>query len=367
MAATVFPTTNDIGPSDGAGRVATESNLSALFEALGRPLAPSSFEYRNWVASGLELSVSTGYDFEMAAGAAFINGYLVVYDAAETISGAASKTYLVWLVLSRDGDGNVDGVSIYTRDVGSGDPAPTGQDHLYLGVLKTDSGGSIYVNNNGKGRPFPLVGAYTGAGGTVTIDCGFTPSLVIVYGDGLVSFSELLLVTANTYGEDAYGASFDAQPGFYVVDGGADANPSADYTLRTTKTYATTTNVTAGSVHSDTVTVSGAAVGDPVIVGQSGVDTDGPCWGRVSATNTVTFFYRNPLGTDVDLNGETFRIAVLKQQSGGITVPAKDLYYDGSGTGQKIPQIRDGGFAVNGSVTPSLNRSGVFYNFIAFP
>lgn len=367
MAATVFPTVNDVGPSDGAGRVATESTLSALFEAIARPAYADLASYRGFVVSGLELSPDTGYDFELSAGVAIINGYCVTFDAAETITGAASKQYQFWLELSRDIDDNVDGVTITTQDILAGDPTPTGDDVLFLGTGQTDSGGALWANNEARARPIPVVGSYAGAGGTVTIELGFTPSLVIVYGDGLTSFSDLIPPGGRGFGEDDYGASYAPQPGFYIADGGADATPAADYTLRTTKTYSTTTNVPAGSVHSDTVTVSGAAVGDPVIVGQSGVDTDGPCWGRVSSTNTVTFFYRNPLGSDVDLNGETFRIAVLKQQSGGITVPAKDVHYDGSGTGQKIPQIREGGFAVNGSVTPSLNRSGVFYKFIAFP
>tara|TARA_B000000460_G_scaffold84857_1_gene59157 strand:+ start:352 stop:1053 length:702 start_codon:yes stop_codon:yes gene_type:complete len=95
MAIEVFPTANDIGGS-GTGRTGTEENM---VQTLDRYSTPSS------ILSGMTLPASAvDLDLVVAAGRAWIDGYLVRFPAAETVAITASSTVYLWLQLTGAGD-----------------------------------------------------------------------------------------------------------------------------------------------------------------------------------------------------------------------------------------------------------------------
>jgi len=95
MAIEVFPTANDIGGS-GTGRTATEENM---VQTLDRNSTQSA------ILSGMTLPASAAdLNLEVAAGRAWIDGYLVRLPAAETVAITASSTVYLWLQLTGAGD-----------------------------------------------------------------------------------------------------------------------------------------------------------------------------------------------------------------------------------------------------------------------
>jgi len=95
MAIEVFPTANDIGGS-GTGRTGTEENM---VQTLDRYSTQSS------ILSGMTLPASAvDLDLEVAAGRAWIDGYLVRFPAAETVTITASSTVYLWIQLTGAGD-----------------------------------------------------------------------------------------------------------------------------------------------------------------------------------------------------------------------------------------------------------------------
>tara|TARA_R100000656_G_scaffold2519_2_gene4168 strand:- start:52 stop:765 length:714 start_codon:yes stop_codon:yes gene_type:complete len=95
MAIEVFPTANDIGGS-GTWRTGTEENM---VQTLDRYSTQSS------ILSGMTLPASAvDLDLEVAAGRAWIDGYLVRFPAAETVTITASSTVYLWIQLTGAGD-----------------------------------------------------------------------------------------------------------------------------------------------------------------------------------------------------------------------------------------------------------------------
>jgi hypothetical protein len=72
-------------------------------------------------------------------------------------------------------------------------------------------------------------------------------------------------------------------------------------------------STSANGINDLTITVTGAADGDVVMVGvPSGSATDGTYFGFVSATNTVTVRFHNSGGGSHDPASGTFRVSIIK-------------------------------------------------------
>ena len=92
MATTIKPTEADVGAATvHDSRALTELNTVGLLQG-ARAI--------NWIKSGLNNSSNTGLTATIAAGTAYIDGYEVVTDAADTVGLTANTTNRVWLQLT---------------------------------------------------------------------------------------------------------------------------------------------------------------------------------------------------------------------------------------------------------------------------
>lgn len=107
MATTVFPTTNDIG----GGRLLSEENISSLVKLLlGQSFVNSGFTVP---------SSSADLTLDVAAGEAVIDGFRVNIDSVTTVTCTASQTNHIYLKLTTDVDGNVDGAEFEVNTTGT--------------------------------------------------------------------------------------------------------------------------------------------------------------------------------------------------------------------------------------------------------
>jgi hypothetical protein len=170
MAIEVFPTANDIGGS-GTGRTGTEENM---VQTLDRYSTQSS------ILSGMTLPASAvDLDLEVAAGRAWIDGYLVRFPAAETVAITASSTVYLWLKLTGAGDSP----PAVTATAWVETATLTNPGNAALVGKITTSGSAITATddeNRREGAGY-IIGTYTGDGTTSQdIDLGATPRAVTV-------------------------------------------------------------------------------------------------------------------------------------------------------------------------------------------
>jgi hypothetical protein len=175
----IFPTENDKG-GDGVGQVFSEANLELLLTA----------SRQNFVLNGLTLTLdspSSGH-VTVAAGQAVILGRYVDLSGTDSIDvdGGASPNgsdwYTIWLKLGRDGDSNVDTVSLVKR---ADDTIET--DAVLLAEVRVGGGGSVsHGFRRGLGGPLVATGSFTttptsapDASGNVRI--GFRPRRVVLW------------------------------------------------------------------------------------------------------------------------------------------------------------------------------------------
>ena len=170
MAIEVFPTANDIGGS-GTGRTATEENM---VQTLDRNSAQSS------ILSGMTLPASAAdLNLEVAAGRAWIDGYLVRLPAAETVAITASSTVYLWLQLTGAGDSP----PAVTATAWVETATLTNPGNAALVGEITTSGSAITGTDDEMRREGAgyIIGTYTGDGTTSQdIDIGATPRAVTV-------------------------------------------------------------------------------------------------------------------------------------------------------------------------------------------
>jgi hypothetical protein len=101
---------------------------------------------RPWIISGLALSAGTGLNVAVSAGAAWIAGYYVEWDASAQQAVTGSATNHVWIALARDGNDNVTGVAFVINTTGT----PPSGDFVKLGTATTD--GSAVTGTATTGR-----------------------------------------------------------------------------------------------------------------------------------------------------------------------------------------------------------------------
>lgn len=170
MAIEVFPTANDIGGS-GTGRTATEENM---VQTLDRYSTPSS------ILSGMTLPASAAdLNLEVAAGRAWIDGYLVRFTAAETVAITASSTVYLWLQLTGAGDSP----PAVTATTWVETATLTNPGNAALVGEITTSGSAITGTDDEMRREGAgyTIGTYTGDGTTSQeIDIGATPRAVTI-------------------------------------------------------------------------------------------------------------------------------------------------------------------------------------------
>ena len=170
MAIEVFPTANDIGGS-GTGRTGTEENM---VQTLDRYSTPSS------ILSGMTLPASAvDLDLVVAAGRAWIDGYLVRFPAAETVAITASSTVYLWLQLTGAGDSP----PAVTATAWVETATLTNPGNAALVGEITTSGSAITGTDDEMRREGAgyITGTYTGDGtSSQTIDLGKTPGDVSV-------------------------------------------------------------------------------------------------------------------------------------------------------------------------------------------
>lgn len=111
MAVKIFPSVNDVAPTTGDGITIKEANLVSLLAA---------FINKAFVMSGLTVpGSSANLNLDVALGEAFIKGYWVKLDAATTVACTASSTNHIFLGLTKDGGGNVTGVTFTVNTTGT--------------------------------------------------------------------------------------------------------------------------------------------------------------------------------------------------------------------------------------------------------
>ena len=170
MAIEVFPTANDIGGS-GTGRTATEENMVQTLDRYGT---------QSSILSGMGLPASAvDLDLEIAAGRAWIDGYLVRLNSTETVTITASSTVYLWLQLTGAGDSP----PVVTATAWVETATLTNPGNAALVGKITTSGSAITATDDEPRREGAgyVVGTYTGnASSTQTIDLGATPRAVTV-------------------------------------------------------------------------------------------------------------------------------------------------------------------------------------------
>lgn len=217
----IVGTQNDMGGS-GAGRVIDETNFE---NTLGQTM--------NVHVSGLGITLdspSSGH-VTIASGVCVISGHYVDLAGSDSINlGGISVDdwYRVWLQLTEDGSGYVNGVQLTaTQDTSIPSLA------ILLYEVRVSSGGSASDSYDRRARPSGTVGAWgshstpAGPGGKVTL--GWRPSLVIAQNDAatnkIIMYDAPTVVvvtlagTPGSPGIETYGFDFGSlgAPGSFVA------------------------------------------------------------------------------------------------------------------------------------------------------
>ena len=220
MAIEVFPTANDIGGS-GTGRTATEENM---VQTLDRYSTQSS------ILSGMTLPASAvDLDLEVAAGRAWIDGYLVRFPAAETVAITASSTVYLWLKLTGAGDSP----PAVTATAWVETATLTNPGNAALVGEITTSGSAITGTDDEMRREGAgyTIGTYTGTGASsITVDLGATPRAVtITYNTATTAPSE----DAQIWLGNATLPSKVSSSNVVIVKDGMDVYGSSDLNINT--------------------------------------------------------------------------------------------------------------------------------------
>jgi hypothetical protein len=133
--------------------------------ALSASLASS----RPWIVSGLALSAGTGLNVAISAGVAWIDGYVVSWDAATEQAVTGSATNHVWIELTRDVNDNVTAVAFVINTTGT---PPTG-DYVKLGTATTNGSAVTGTATTGRSpQTQVLVSSVFGRDGAVVATAG---------------------------------------------------------------------------------------------------------------------------------------------------------------------------------------------------
>lgn len=208
MATKIFPTVNDInGGGSGQGKTLTEANLKAA-KAL-------PYFDKPYVKSGAAGSNGGGLNLTVATGHYMIGGYWVYLDASVSVLLTASQTNRVWLQLTVDGSGNVNGVSWVVR---TDSTVPSGQPSVLTQIVVTGASTITTITDTFRGIIAPgrtyLYTEYTSSETTGSLSAGQVGNAQThaVVGDGQTPLS------LERY-EPAMGASGGGDLGFPLFDG----------------------------------------------------------------------------------------------------------------------------------------------------
>lgn len=367
----IFPTENDVGSADTYGQVATEATLINWLKGLfprqkhENSAGTKYFTSASFVITGLAPSDGGGLTLDVAAGKAIVDGYYVNITGTTNHTLVDDTTNYVYLQLTRDGSDKVTGAQFVngaaTRDT---------TDAIILSVVSTASGSIVTFSDERRWNNGIVCGRYTGdATLNRTIDLEQTPVLVIVSGV-LSGDSEIIGVSAPRIPGYRHETA-DSYRGFYFIEEtGTITSPKI---LTNTATW-DPPNISNENYVSTTVTVTGAAVGDPVQVTHSDFHNATTVdyrylslHGVVTATNTVTVYIHNhhPSNTAAIASG-TLRVMVWDWDD-TITLSDGVGYYTEDENGTKIPFIVNGGFRVGHfTAEENLNDFGKEYSYVAF-
>ena len=342
MADKIFPSTNDVGPVAGDGRIATEVNLSDWRSSAAAILS----HYRNGeqvspggVRSGFDFSSGAATSVTLTAGTAVIEGYKC--EDTDTIVGTltASLFNFVFLALTKSG-GLVTGLELQVRTAATFDAALASvpADAILIWCFETDATDIVGQYDFRQVESGIVTGSYIGDdAATRTFNLGFRPKLVQVYrnedpkfvaqsalavprnitvegmdpqhglffGEAQMGFPAVSLIT-----DDAELIPVITEEGFSVQDGpGTIAGP----TILQEKATWNPGNVAAdGASAVFPVTVTGAKVGDHAIAAHDQMDGNRiTIVAEVTATDTVSVRLVNSGANAVDLDSGSLSVIVF--------------------------------------------------------
>jgi hypothetical protein len=226
MADKIFPSTNDVGPVAGDGRIATEANLSDWRSSAAAILS----HYRNGeqvspggVRSGFDFSSGTATSVTLTAGTAVIEGYKC--EDTDTIVGTltASLFNFVFLALTKSG-GLVTGLELQVRTAATFDAALASvpADAILIWCFETDATDIVGQYDFRQVESGIVTGSYIGDdAATRTFNLGFRPKLVQVYRNEDPRFiaQSPLAVPRNITVE-----GMDPRHGLAIIDSGGFGN-----------------------------------------------------------------------------------------------------------------------------------------------
>lgn len=351
MGQLIWPSHNDVGDDEGDGTILTEERVKGI---LGLVLTHPG------VLEGFTPSNPSGLTVRVAAGKAFLDGHYIETDAVLEAQATASTISYQFLRLDVDGNGRATAVSLETR------ASPVAPSDRYAMVAHTLAGASsittlyderLYAGAGTKS------GFYTGDGSSGrTISTGRTPTAVLVgkvdgSADNILALSAIEAAGQRRAGNSSLVPA--SRVWFY-----AGTSHTLPKTLGASKTW-TAGSTDPGYDRTTDITVSGAAVGDPVLIWMEQDAAMGEwCFqARVISANTVRCYACNISSVAQSLNATVY-VRVL--DISGVTVPLDVAnFLSAQSTDSKAPLIVPGGFTVSGSGTPNLNASGWNYGWLA--
>lgn len=351
----VYPSELDLGIEQGDGRWFSEKNASLW----ARAFQAASLGY---VVSGMKPS-GGGSGVLVTAGEAVIDGRRVQTTVTEDVSvPGGDGTYYFWLRLQKT-DGKVtDPPLLWTA---STDVNETFADGVRIFRATRLTGSITGLDDLRRGPPGVRVGEYTGNGSdsaALTIE---------VYRDairpvGLWVWSKDPKIEATRWPNLALG-SLGVDIGRYTVE------HVAGETTYQRSSWASAVwepaTLTAGSTASTTIAVAAAAVGDPVVVGFTGLEgvDFARVWGHVDSAGVVEVFLENRSGGNFDPpDGAILRVHVL--HAAGVVSRGVRSDFDTTSDGVLTPAIGGSkGFFVRDDAAKAgtLNKSGKLYRWLA--
>ena len=347
MATKIFPSYNDIGNSDGDGNRATEENTSAIWNELAGGV--------NGVISDMAVSNPSGVTIRVASGQCLINGYLVTTDAnLDEVVTDDGTPYYVYLELTRDASDRVTGI-----DIAHAGSKPAGADQIIVSYCQGTGGSMTWWYDERASAPGTISGTFTGDDAVYrTIDLGRMPSLVFI---SMEDAGNILFGISQIEAAGNRASTRTGRPTSRVYFEQNVEGEQAGFKKLTGSTSWDESVAAAGVQHSETITVTGAAVGDAVYVRHSDHAnfSEWICHAVVTAANTVTVYILAPLASTAAFSGTIYAVvfddADLRSHCQIVT---------GSGS-TKCPEIITSGFQVGHGTYPSLNETGIKYNYLA--
>lgn len=363
MSNIIWPTENDVGSTTGEGNTPTEEFLTRWKgnTKLSRLLAPTGSAKQigqGGVVSGFGINASTATSLTLDPGVAIIRGYRAEEDTSLVGTLTASTFNFVFLALTKT-SGLVTGLVITVVTGATFDTALSSvpDDSILLYVLETDGSSVINTYDLRVNPSDAMVGYYIGnSTSTRSFNLGFRPKQVkiqrfteprfIVYSEmpnerpsAAANFGHYIYERADGGGAKVAMSNQDrirpllTETGFFIDASTGDLAPGG--VLEGSKTY-DPPSINANTQATTTVTVTGAKVGDTVVVSHPTISaTLLMMKAEVTAADTVTVYVLNHSTALINAGSDTLTAHVICQ----------------------------GGTSANGYL---LNELNAVYNFLAW-